>query len=160
MTIIDGHNLYHALDRVDEFNFEKGLSELVDDLRRLLRWGRFILVLDGSGGGDERGSEKNLSEHLRLVYSGANISADDWIERWNLRLKCPTWELVSGDRRLYERLRRKGITRSDPEAWYKKCRRKARNKVSPVLDPRQAHQQGGKKTFGKVDEWLEYFGES
>jgi SAM-dependent methyltransferase len=151
MTVIDGHNLYHALDRVDEEHFERGLNLLIQDCRRLLRKGRAILVLDGSGGGHPHGSEKSLSEHLRCVYSGS-ITADDWIERWELRHRLPTWELVSADRRLYERLRRKGVQLKEPKAWFKKLERDQK----PTVSARQIL-QNGKKSFGSTEEWLDYF---
>ena len=150
MTVIDGHNLYHALDRVDEEHFERGLDLLVADLRRLLRKGRALLVLDGTGGGHPKGSEKNLSEHLRVVYSGG-ISADDWIERWELRHHLPTWVLVSGDRRMYERMKRKGLQLSEPKAWFSSLQR-TQNLLTPQRNP-----QNGKKPFGSTEEWLDYF---
>ena len=150
MTVVDGHNLYHALDRVDEEHFERGLDLLVADMRRMVCKGRVLLVLDGSGGGNPRGSEKNLSEHLRVVYSGS-ISADDWIERWELRHHLPAWSLVSGDRRMYERLKRKGVQLCDPKAWFTSLQR-TRNLLTP-----SEKLQNGKKSFGSTEEWLDYF---
>jgi hypothetical protein len=150
VTVIDGHNLYHALGRVDENHFERGLELLVDDLRRLIRRERALLVLDGSGGLHPNGTEKNLSEHLRLIYSGS-ISADDWIERWELRQRLPAWKLVSGDRRMFERFRRKGIQLVDPQKWYAElCRR-------PKAELSRQNLQNGKKNFGSTQEWLDYF---
>lgn len=162
MTVIDGHNLYFALDRVDDDDFEGGLEKLIDDLRVILRRGRHLLVLDGTGGGDPRGHEKNLSEHLRLVYSGASMSADDWIQNWSSRMTLPQWELVTADVRLFERIRTKGLKRLEPVAWYRNARRKDQQKHSSS-SPRSRREnflQGGKKKFGSTDEWLDYFGEA
>jgi hypothetical protein len=162
LTVIDGHNLYFALDRVDDDDFEGGLEKLIDDLRVLLRRGRHLLVLDGTGGRDSRGHEKNLNEHLRLIYSGASMSADDWIQRWSTRMALPNWELVTADVRLYERIRTKGLKRLDPVTWYRGVSRKsntAQNHSSP-RSRRENFLQGGKKNFGSTDEWLDYFGES
>jgi hypothetical protein len=151
--------LYHALDRVDEEHFERGLDRMVSDLRHLVRRGKNLLVLDGTGGGHPNGSEKNLSEHLRLIYSGSTMKADDWIERWHLRTALSKWELVSRDRRLFERIRRKGVGLVDPEHWYAALKRSERRSQGQV-SKREQFQQGGKKPFGAVDEWLDYFGET
>lgn len=162
MTVIDGHNLYFALDRVDDDDFEGGLEKLIDDLRVHLRRGRYLLVLDGTGGGDPRGHEKNLNEHLRLIYSGASMSADDWIQRWSLRMSLPQWELVTADVRLYDSIRTKGLKRLEPVAWYRGICRKSKQ-TQQDASPRSRREnflQGGKKKFGSTDEWLDYFNES
>jgi hypothetical protein len=152
MTVIDGHNLYFALDRVDEDHFESGLQRLVDDCRQNITRGTHILVLDGSGGKDPRGSERQLTPHLRLVHSG-QISADDWIIRWMMRNKPGAWTLVSADRRLYEKIRHKGCSLSDPQRWFRRL-----GQQTKTAHGKEKH-SSEKKNFGTTDEWLNYFNE-
>lgn len=144
MTVVDGHNLYHALDRVDEAHFEAGLDRLLAEIREGLNRGRVLLVFDGTGGLYPRGHEARLNEHLTRVYSGS-ISADDWILGWAQRMKLPSFELVSNDLKLFKQLKPYGAKRLDPQRWFRTLK-------SP--SPRRT-----KGEFGTVDEWLDYFGE-
>jgi len=154
MNLVDGHNLYFALDRVDEENFERGLERLVDDLRLKCRRGKTLLILDGSGGADPRGSERSLNEHLRLVYSG-QISADSWIENWLSRQGRSGILLVTGDIKLFRKVSGRGLKREDPVKWYRTLKKREASS-SPSSS---SHPSDKPSSVGSVDDWLEYFGE-
>lgn len=154
MTIIDGHNLYFALDRVDENHFEKGLENLINDLRVRCRRGTNLLVLDGSGGHHPNGSERDLSEHLRVIQSG-KISADEWIVNWLCHKGSSGVTLVTGDMKLYKRVSTKKLKRADPVSWFSQLK-KSRSNHRVVKDH---HPQNKPSSVGSVDDWLEYFGE-
>lgn len=155
MTLVDGHNLYFALDRVDENDFEGGLNQLIDSLRVKCRRGKTMLVLDGSGGADPRGSERSLSEHLRLVQSG-HISADEWIENWLSRQGASGVTLVTGDLKLFRRISSKGLKRVDPVDWYIKLRKQGATKATPTSSSSAPDKP---TSVGSVEDWLDYFGE-
>ena len=150
MTVIDGHNLYFAIDRVDESRFEQELGRLVRELKSMILSGSHLLVLDGSGGRDRGGHEQLLSPNLRLVYSGS-ISADDWIVNWMMRTRPGKWTLVSGDRRLYERIRHKGLSLRDPKVWFREQKKKVKE------SQHRSTLTQGKLSFGTTEEWLDYF---
>lgn len=150
MTVIDGHNLYFAIDRVDEDRFQEQLVMLIDELKTMIQVGSNLLVLDGFGGRSKGGVQELLSPNLRLVYSGS-ISADDWIVNWMMRTRPGKWDLVSADRRLYERIRHKGLNLRDPKVWFYEQKKKVKN-IQAKSDWAK-----GKATFGSTEEWLDYF---
>ena len=82
--ILDGYNLIGALERykVTE-SFEQARDLLINDSLKAAGWtGRVvILVFDAHRGPGPERSEIRAGGAMRLVYSAANESADDVIER-------------------------------------------------------------------------------
>jgi len=152
MTLIDGHNVFFALDRDRSSSFEQDLNTWKNEC--LLKCQReaspFILVLDGSGGGHPNGREERVGTSGRVVYSGT-LSADDWIEAWIFSHQQSMVKLVSADRRLYEKVKFKRVVCLEPLAWWKKlshCSTPKSKKAIKTLP---------KKNFGSTDDWLRYF---
>jgi len=152
MTLIDGHNVFFALDKDQSHHFEKDLNLWKNEcLSEAEQKGKpFILIFDGSGGGHPSGSSKKVGRYGRLVYSGT-ITADDWIDDWIAFHKQEMVQLVSADVKLFERVKAKRVSRIDPLIWWKKPKR-ANIKKSEVVR--------NKKTFGTTSEWLEFFDEN
>lgn len=155
MTLIDGHNVFFALDKDCSPHFESDLNRWKDECLSLCqrKGKKFILVLDGTGGQQAHGFEKPVGKDGRLVYSGS-LSADDWMEQWILRHKGEAVDLVSGDKRFYEKVRFKRVKRLDPQQWWKQMQQAKPSKSIPSQKAGR-----GKKNFGTTAEWLEYFGE-
>ena len=156
MTLIDGHNVFFALDQDRSFHFESDLNRWKDECLSLCqnKGKKFILVFDGAGGQQAHGFERPAGQHGRLIYSGS-ISADDWMEQWIIRHKGETVDLVTGDKRFYDKVRFKRITRLDPVKWW--------GQMVKVKVPKQGNSKASgssKKAFGSTKEWMEYFGEN
>lgn len=157
MTLIDGHNVFFALDKDRSSDFEADLNRWRDECLALCqkRGKKFILVLDGTGGQQANGFEKPAGKHGRLIFSGS-ISADDWMEQWIMRHKGESVDLVTADKRFYEKVRFKRVERLDPQKWWKQLLHEKTKKGSSS----KSRSGPGKKSFGSTAQWLEYFGES
>jgi hypothetical protein len=156
MTLIDGHNVFFALDKDSSSHFEADLNRWKDECLSLCQKNgkKFILVLDGTGGQQAYGFERPVGQHGRLIYSGS-MSADDWMEQWIMRHKGETVDLVTGDKRFYDKVRFKRVNRLDPQKWWRQLQ------LSKTPKSKSSRVSGNaKKSFGSTDEWLEYFGES
>lgn len=149
MILIDGHNCLFKLYPDVDSNFHKTLEsfiyrvrEVSDNLKK-----KIILVLDGTGGRSIYGSKTQEGAYLEVIYSGHDLSADDWIENWIDRNKGVQIELITADKKLVDRVKRKSLKSQSPQVWFKQ-----QEDVS----------NGGKRKveFGDLDYWLKEFGES
>lgn len=155
MILIDGHNVFFALDRDRSHQFEKDLNKWREEcLSKCDRKGkRFILVLDGSGGRSPHGSSQPSGQHGKVVYSGS-VTADEWIDRWIYANPSEMVDLVTGDRRLYEKVKTKRVKLIDPLAWWRSISSPPKNKAHSKAPAPQ------KKGFGTTEEWMDFFGEN
>ena len=152
MILIDGHNVFFALDKDKGPSFEKDLNRWKAECLRLCQAKAkpFILVLDGSGGSSPYGSTKPIGSLGKLVMSG-NLTADEWLENWIIQHKQDMVELISADKRLYEKVNFKRVKRLDPVQWWLQLKHSEVNSSSSPSKPSE------KKAFGSTDEWLEFF---
>ncbi|MFC1762253.1 NYN domain-containing protein [Planctomycetota bacterium] len=99
--LIDGHNLLRAIQSDDERFAPVADTELCCALDRYLasRGDCGILVFDGTGP-INKGLFYSLC-HLRVIFAGADIEADDIIETQLQDLpNAKRWTVVSNDRRV------------------------------------------------------------
>ncbi|MBF0198721.1 MAG: NYN domain-containing protein [Planctomycetes bacterium] len=158
MILIDGHNTLFQLHDPDGEGFLKAQQQLTHEV---LRWTqkkksqKCILVFDGSGGGAPEGREEQLSSNLRVVYSGT-LTADEWIIAWIETHKGVLVQLVTNDKRLYEKVNYKNVKRSPPNEWKREVTRVPHSEKHP----KNHGSSPGKKEFGSTAYWLKEFGES
>jgi uncharacterized protein len=155
MYIIDGHNLLHTINKLDE------LFEPVTDIQLCRIINNFLkltgqkgeLVFDGTGPRDKNAFE-NLS-NLEIFFSNIGTDADSIIED---KIKADTAPkrllIVSSDRRLRKAAHaRKAASIKSDEFWV--FLDKELNKKRPKKEP------GGKRqglSEGETQKWLEIFG--
>ncbi|MBF0246133.1 MAG: NYN domain-containing protein [Planctomycetes bacterium] len=147
MILIDGHNLLFALYAPLGENIVPLLKELQARIGVIAAAERrmITMVFDGQGPLGKWGGNQKASEWLTFVYSGAEMSADDWIVDWITRNKGVQVLLLTNDRALIRRASRPGLNHARPESWV----HQRENRPEPVA----------KQEFGSVEEWLDYFKE-
>lgn len=154
MTLIDGHNLLFAFYDPAEHEFLKVQQQLEHEVTRWTSGKsarKYLLIFDGTGGRHEHGHEQQLTPSLRRIFSGS-ISADDWIVNWLAAHSGDNVELVTGDKRLYERVRSPQIHWIVPHQWKATMTKK-------VTRPGPGRSSGSpKKQFGSTSYWMEEFG--
>ncbi|HET7478629.1 MAG TPA: NYN domain-containing protein [Rubrobacteraceae bacterium] len=84
--ILDAYNIIRALDRYGERNtggFDESREMLINDALKAAGWtGRVIIVVfDAHRSPEPRRDESRAGGAVRVIYSGAEESADDVIER-------------------------------------------------------------------------------
>lgn len=146
MILIDGHNLLFRNSEAQEDDVVRMQDEMIVRLRAVSeRLGKsMILVFDGTGGGSEYGREAPAGKSLRVVFSGKHMSADDWISAWLVENKGGNHTLVSDDKGLAQRVKRKGLAFAGARGWM--------DSISPKEDP-----SSEKKEFGSMEYWLKEF---
>lgn len=126
------------------------LTNLAD--RRAAGGERMVLVFDGTGGGHDGGGAVTLQGGLRVYWSGIRESADDVIERI-CSDRGEQVQVVSEDKALLKRVRRPGLKAVSCAKWLGKNKAT----VSAKREIKSRGASGGKREFGTVDEWLDYF---
>ena len=149
MFIIDGHNLLHAIPKVDETTdliSDLQLCRIVDNyLKRTGNNGE--IIFDGTGPPDKTGFE--------ISFSGLNTDTDTIIEDKISASTAPKrLIIVSSDRRIRKAARtRKATSVKSEEFW---------NNLSKQLSIKRPKKEPGEKRYGlsesETEQWLDYFG--
>lgn len=155
MFIIDGHNLLHAIPKVDES------TALISDLQlcRIVDYylkqtgNKGEIVFDGIGPPDKSGFD-NMNR-LEISFSGLNTDTDTIIEDKISASTAPKrLVIVSSDRRLRKAARtRKATSLKSEEFW---------NNINKQLSRKKGKKEPGEKRHGlsesETKQWLEFFG--
>jgi len=154
-VIIDGHNLLHAIDEVEES------SKSISDVQLCRIVGRYLkmtgekgeIIFDGTGPLDKSGFD-NIS-NLEVFFAGLSSDADAVIEDKIRASTAPRrLTVVSSDRRLRDaaRSRKAAITKSQV-FWG--------NLEKQLSRKRPAREPEGKRrglTESETRQWLKFFG--
>jgi predicted RNA-binding protein with PIN domain len=155
MFIIDGHNLLHAVCKMDED--AKALSEpaLCKVLGTYLRLTgeKAVIVFDGTGPPDKSGFD-GIS-HLEVLFAGSGTDADTAIED---KIKANTapkgLTIVSSDRRLQQAAHARRATAIKADAFWAELQKQLSRKRAP-REP-SAKRQGLSQS--ETEQWLKVFG--
>lgn len=144
VTLVDGHNLLFKRFLNKSFQVEK---EVEAQSLLISSWvkSKTYLIYDGSGGRSEKGYEKNLGEQLRIIFSGIDISADDWIVSWLNRHQSKSFKVITDDLKLRKRIQRNNIQFESCLKWYQS------------LQKHKIIKTQGKSEFGSQAYWEDYF---
>ena len=155
MFIIDGNNLLHSIQKMDEG------SESISDVGLCRIIGRYLkligqkgeIIFDGTGPRDKSGFD-NIS-NLEVLFAGLGTDTDTVIEdKIGANTAPRRLTIVSSDRRLRKAAcARKATSLKSDVFWndiQKQLSRKRPEKEPPVK------QQG--LTDGETKQWLEFFG--
>lgn len=155
MFIIDGHNLLHAIPKVDESTAlisDLQLCRIVDSyLKRTGNKGE--IIFDGTGPPDKTGFD-NMSR-LEISFSGLNTDTDTIMEDKISASTAPKrLVIVSSDRRIRKAARtRKATSLKSEEFW---------NNLTKQLSIKRPKKEPGEKRYGlsesETEQWLDYFG--
>ena len=155
MFIIDGHNLLHAIPKVDETTdliSDLQLCRIVDNyLKRTGNNGE--IIFDGTGPPDKTGFDD--MSRLEISFSGLNTDTDTIIEDKISASTAPKrLIIVSSDRRIRKAARtRKATSVKSEEFW---------NNLSKQLSIKRPKKEPGEKRYGlsesETEQWLDYFG--
>ncbi len=155
MFIIDGHNLLHAIPKVDES------TGLISDLQLCLVVDNYLkrtgnsgeIIFDGIGPPDKTGFD-NMSK-LEISFSGIDTDTDTIIEDKISSSTAPKrLIIVSSDRRIRKAARtRKATSLKSEEFW---------NNLSKQMSIKRPKKEPGEKRYGlsesETEKWLDYFG--
>ncbi len=155
MFIIDGHNLLHSIDKVDEG------SESISDVQLCRIVGRYLkligekgeIIFDGTGPRDKSGFD-NIS-NLEVLFAGLGTDADTIIEDKIRANTAPKrLSIVSSDRRLRKAAQaRKAMAVKSEVFWNNLQKQLSRKKT--MREP-AAKRQGLSESETK--QWLKFFG--
>ena len=155
MFIIDGHNLLHAIPKVDEsmaLITDLQLCRIVDNfLKQTGNSGE--IIFDGIGPPDKTGFD-NMSR-LEIFFSGLNTDTDTIIEDKISASTAPKrLIIVSSDRRIRKAARaRKAISLKSEEFW---------NNIDKQLSKKRRKKEPEAKRSGlsesETKQWLDFFG--
>ena len=155
MFIIDGHNLLHAIPKVDEsmaLITDLQLCRIVDNfLKQTGNSGE--IIFDGIGPPDKTGFD-NMSR-LEISFSGLNTDTDTIIEDKISASTAPKrLIIVSSDRRIRKAARaRKAISLKSEEFW---------NNIDKQLSKKRRKKEPEAKRSGlsesETKQWLDFFG--
>lgn len=155
MYIIDGHNLLHAILKMDE-QFEPvndvQMCRIIDQYLHLTNQ-KGELIFDGTGPSDKSAFD-NVS-HLEVFFAGIRSDADTVIED-KIRVNSAPRRLfiVSSDKRLRKAAHaRKAVSIKSEEFWINI--HKELNKKRPPREP-GAKRQGLSES--ETEQWLDIFG--
>lgn len=155
MFIIDGHNLLHAIPKVDESTnliSELQLCRIVDNyLKRTGNSGE--IIFDGTGPTDKTGFDNFY--RLEISFSGLNTDTDTRIEDKISASSAPKrLIIVSSDRRLQKAARARKATSLKSEKFW--------SNLSKQLSIKRPKKEPGEKRYGlsesETEQWLDYFG--
>ena len=155
MFIIDGHNLLHAIPKVDES------TALISDLQLCRVLDYYLkqtdndgeIIFDGIGPPDKSGFD-NLSR-LEISFAGLDTDTDTVIEDKIRAYSAPKrMIIVSSDRRIRKAARaRKAISLKSEEFW---------NNISKQLNKKRRKREPEEKRSGlsesETKQWLDFFG--
>jgi len=155
MFIIDGHNLLHSIQKVDES------SESISDVQLCRIIGRYLklisqsgeIIFDGTGPRDKSGFD-DIS-NLEVFFAGLGTDTDTVIEDKIRASTAPKrLTIVSSDRRLRKAARTRKATSLKSEVFWNNIHKQLTRK-RPEKEP-PAKRQG--LTDGETEQWLEFFG--
>ena len=155
MFIIDGHNLLHSIDKVDED------SESISDVQLCWIVGRYLkligekgeIIFDGTGPRDKSRFD-NIS-NLEVLFSGLGTDADTIIEDKIRANTAPKrLSIVSSDRRLRKAAQaRKAMAVKSEVFW---------NNLQKQLSRKKTMREPAAKRHGlsesETKQWLKFFG--
>jgi len=155
MFVIDGHNLLHAIPKIDEgaasINDEQ-LCRIISNYMKLTAQTAEI-IFDGVGPRDKSGFD-NING-LEVSFAGLGTDTDSVIED-KIRASTAPKRLiiVSSDRRLRKAARtRKAASIKSDNFW---------NNINKQLNKKRPKKEPGAKRHGLSDsetkQWLDYFG--
>jgi len=155
MIIIDGHNLLHAIHKIDE-----GYESISDvQLCRIVsRYLKLIgekgeIIFDGTGPRDKSGFD-NIS-NLEVVFAGQSSDTDTVIED---KIKASTapkrLTIVSSDRRLRKAAQARKAAMIKSEDFWKNVQKRFRRKKTPKEPPEKRLGL----TESETQQWLKFFG--
>ncbi len=150
MILMDGHNALHRLYDLTKENFLASQGDLISRIRVVAeaRKKDVCVVFDGSGGGSSFGRSVNEGPRLRVVHSGSDRSADDWIIAKITANSKEDHVLISDDLELFRNIHQFKVTRNSPAQWLNDQEKQSRS--------RQV-KRGGKTEFGSTAYWLKEF---
>ncbi len=155
MIIIDGHNLLHAICKVEED------SQALSDIQLCRVIGRYLkliretgeIVFDGTGPRDKSGFD-NI-DSLEVSFAGPGSDADTVIER---KIKANTapkrLTIVSSDRRLRKAAQTRKATAVKSEVFWINVQKRLRRKKT-IKEPIEKRLG---LTESETKQWLEFFG--
>ncbi|UCC97210.1 MAG: NYN domain-containing protein [Phycisphaerales bacterium] len=155
MLIIDGHNLLHAIAKIEES--PRALGELA--LCRIL--GTYLklsgekaeIIFDGTGPPDKSGFD--ATSNLEVLFAGLGTDADSVIED---KIKASTapkgLTIVSSDRRLKQAARTRRATAVKSDVFWTQLQKQLSRKRKPQ-EP-AAKRQGLSQS--ETEQWLDVFG--
>ncbi|MBN2180305.1 MAG: NYN domain-containing protein [Sedimentisphaerales bacterium] len=155
MYLIDGHNLLHALPKLDE------LIAPVGDVQLCVMIGSYLeligqtgeIIFDGTGPRDKSGFD-NIGG-IEITFAGLGTDTDTIIEDKIRASTAPKrLVIVSSDRRLRKAARaRKAVSVKSDEFWLK---------INKQLSKKKPKQEPGAKRGGlsesETKQWLDFFG--
>jgi predicted RNA-binding protein with PIN domain len=155
MFIIDGHNLLHAICKIEES--ANAISELAlcGALGTYLRLTgeRGEIVFDGTGPPDKSGFD-GIS-NLEVVFAGSGTDADTTIEDKIKASSAPKGlTIVSSDRRLQQAAHARRATAIKSDAFWAEVQKQLNRKRAP-REP-SAKRQGLSQS--ETEQWLKVFG--
>ena len=155
MIIIDGHNLLHAIHKVDEGYESISDVQLCWIVSRYLKLTgeRGEIIFDGTGPRDKSGFD-NIS-NLEVFFAGLHSDTDTVIED---KIKASTapkrLTIVSSDRRLRKAARaRKAISIKSDVFW-----NNVQKQLSRKRPPREPAAKRRGLSESETKQWLEFFG--
>jgi len=155
LIIIDGHNLLHSINKVEES------SESISDVQLCRIVGRYLkqigesgeIIFDGTGPRDKSGFD-NIS-NLEVFFAGLGSDTDTVIEDKIRASTAPKrLTIVSSDRRLRKAAQVRKATAVKSEVFWNNLQKQLGRKKR-AKEP-AAKWQG--LTDGETKQWLEFFG--
>jgi len=154
-VIIDGHNLLHAIRKVDE------AFESINDVQLCQIIGRYFkltsetgqIVFDGTGPRDKSGFD-NIS-NLEVFFAGQGSDTDTVIDEKIRASSAPRrLTIVSSDRRLRKAAQTRKAAVLKSEDFWKNVQKRFRRKKPP----REPAEKRLGLTESETKQWLEFFG--
>lgn len=155
MFIIDGHNLLHAICKIEENAkalSEPGMCKVLGTYLKLAGE-KAVIVFDGSGPPDKSGFD-GIS-HVEILFAGLATDADTVIED---KIKASTapkgLTIVSSDRQLQHAAHAKRATAIKSEVFWAEVQKQLSRK-------RAAKEPSGKRqgiSQSETEQWLKVFG--
>ena len=155
MIIIDGHNLLHSIQELEEG------SEPISDVQLCRILGRYLkltgekgeIIFDGIGPRDKSGFD-NIN-NLEVFFAGRGSDSDTVIEDKIRASTAPRrLTIVSSDRRLLKAARAGEATAVKSQVFWNNLQKQLRRK-KPIKEP-PAKRRG--LSEGETKQWLEFFG--
>ena len=155
MVIIDGHNLLHAICKMEENSRsldEPTLCKFLGTYFKLIGE-KAEIVFDGSGPPDKSGFDS--VSHIEIFFAGPATDADTVIED---KIKASTapkgLTIISSDRQLQQAAHARRATAVKSELFWAEVQKQLARKRSPKEPP--AKRQGISQS--ETEQWLKVFG--
>ena len=155
MIIIDGHNLLHSIQKVDEdlgSISDVGLCRIVGRYLKLTGQSGEI-IFDGTGPRDKSGFDNIID--VEVFFAGLGTDTDTVIEDKIIASTAPKrLIIVSSDRRLRKAARARKATSVKSEVFWNNVHKQLSRK-KPIKEP------SGKRrglSESETRQWLEFFG--